>query len=90
VRIVGLNEVGHESANDLMVDGRDLPWLQNTPAQNVWNSWQVTYRDVIVLDRRNVPVAVFNLTEHDLSDPFDYAELKQILIDASVPPAQEE
>jgi len=49
----------------------------------VWVEWNVTYRDVVVLDVDNVPVAVYNLTSHDLANPVYYAELKQILKDAA-------
>ena len=55
----------------------------------VWGAWRVnnlrpeqpgvTYRDVIVLDRENRAVAVYNLTEHSLGDPANYAALKDIL-----------
>jgi len=85
--ILGLNEVGHESGNPEMVDGRDLPWLQDSVEQLVWASWAVTFRDVVILDRDNVPVAVFNLTEHNLSVASEYAALKQLLLDiATLPP----
>ena len=50
VQIIGVNQVGHESQNATMVEGRDLPWLQETADLNVWNLWDVTYRDVILLD----------------------------------------
>ena len=67
VHILGVNQLGHESANDLVCQGRDLPWLQETLDDQVWNKWKVTYRDVVVLDRNNRPAAVFNLTVHDLA-----------------------
>jgi hypothetical protein len=38
---------------------------------------------VVVTDVDNVPVAVYNLTTHDLANPTYYAELKQILKDAA-------
>jgi hypothetical protein len=85
VRILGVNEVGHESGNDLMTTGRDLPWLQDTVVDDVWGDWAPVYRDVVVLNELNQEVAVFNLTVHDLGDPADYDALKQILIDAATP-----
>jgi hypothetical protein len=60
-----------------------LPWLQDTNTANVWASWAVTYRDVLVLNGENVPVAVYNLTEHDLTDAGNYAALKKLMIDAA-------
>jgi len=82
VRILGVNGIESESGNTLMCDGRDLPWLQDTPDEHVWSQWQVTYRDVVILDGDNVPVGVYNLTEHDLNDPANYAELRALLLAA--------
>jgi hypothetical protein len=83
IQILGVNETGHESGNASVTTGRTLPWLQDTASENVWASWQVTWRDVIVLDAQNHFVAVFNLTTHDLSKPADYAALKTLLIDTA-------
>lgn len=81
VRILGLNAIGLESGNAAICAGRDLPWLQDVPDQSVWVSWNVVWRDVWLLDTDNVPVAVYNLTQHNLADPVQYAELKQMLED---------
>src|SRR5213082_3121051 len=76
IRILGVNQAGSESGNDLMCAGRTLPWLQDTIAQNVWGSWAVTNRDVDILDAANVKVDVYNLTVHSLAKPPNYAFLK--------------
>lgn len=83
IQILGVNETGLESGNPAITSGRVLPWLQDTAAQNVWQSWAVTYRDVVVLDAQNFPVAVYNVTTHDLGDPAKYAALKTLLIDTA-------
>ena len=83
IQIVGINEVGYESANDTMTSERALPWLQDTEEDNVWASWNVNYRDVIVVDEHNMLVSVFNLTENDLGDEDTYEALKQQLVDAA-------
>jgi len=85
VVILGVNEVGHESGNELMTSGRDLPWLQDTVVDDVWGAWAPTYRDVVVLDPLNQEIAVFNLTVHDLGDAVEYEALKQIFIAAATP-----
>lgn len=83
VQILGVNETGQESGNAGMTTGRDLPWLQETAAMPVWGPWAVTWRDVIILDRSNRKVGVYNLTLHPLSDPTNYAELKAMLESAA-------
>jgi hypothetical protein len=79
VQILGVNEAGEEADNAVMTSGRSIPWLQDTSQQHVWNSWRVTFRDVVVLDPSNRVVAVFNLTEHDLQYPAERDSLVQIL-----------
>lgn len=81
VHILGINEIGLESGNEAMCENRHLPWLQDTPADSVWASWDVTYRDVVVLDRENRKAAVYNLTVHDLSVEANYDSLKALLIE---------
>jgi len=83
VRLLGVNAVGQESANQLMCQGRVLPWLQDTQAQDVWTSWGATWRDVVILGPDNVRVTVFNLTTHDLSDTTHYYALKRLLLAAA-------
>ena len=86
VDILGVNEGGYESGNDGMRTGRVLPLLQDTASENAWADWDVEYRDVILLDSENVRVGTFNLTDHDLSDPANYAALKALLADLAGQP----
>ncbi len=79
VDLLGVNAVGEESGNASITDGRSIPWLQDASSENVWTSWDVTYRDVVILGGANRRNTVYNLTEHDLSDPASYAELKALL-----------
>ena len=71
-----MNEVGHESANDTMTEGRDIAWLQDTPDQNAWGVWAVRYRDVIVLDPEGTVVGVVNLTDFDLGEAATEEQLR--------------
>lgn len=83
ITILGINDIGFESGNDSITDGRDLPWLQATPEQDVWESWNVTYRDVWVLDGDNVPVGIFNVTGNSLGEQGNYDALRQLFMDAA-------
>jgi hypothetical protein len=60
-------------------EGRTLPVLQDTDETQLWARWEVTYRDVRVLDASGAVHGVYNLTEHDLSDPANVAELQAVL-----------
>lgn len=77
-----MNAEGYESSNEDVCDGRDLPWLQDTTDEDVWDTWDVTYRDVIILDGNNELYDVFNLTTYGLSDSDNYEALMDLLITA--------
>jgi len=66
--ILGVNGVGYESGNPDITDGRDLPWLQDTPEADVWTTWGIAYRDVVVLDGEGAVVGILNLTANDLGE----------------------
>ena len=83
IRIVGINRSGSESGNAGMMAGRTLSLLQDNEDDQVWPQWQAAWRDVIVLDRRNARIAVFNLTQHGLHDADNYAALKAMLLEAA-------
>ena len=83
IQILGINDVGLESANDEMTADRVLPWLQPIAGEDVWTLWQVEYRDVVILGPGNEHLGAFNLTVHDLSDPANYADLLSQLLDAA-------
>lgn len=92
-RILAVNQAGYEDDFALMASGRDLPLLQDTPAENVWMRWNVTWRDVIVLDRQGRFFGVYNLTAHDLRDPRHRADLRAMIraaAHASTPPRMNE
>lgn len=85
IHLLGVNGVGYESGVPQMVGGRFIPLLQDTAEVDAWTAWAVVYRDVIILDRDNVPVGVFNLTDHDLAIMGEYETLKGMLLDAAAP-----
>ncbi|MCK6505598.1 hypothetical protein L6R53_19735 [Myxococcota bacterium] len=54
--------------------------VQDDETARVWESWEATWRDTWVLDGGNEACGVYNLTEHDLSDPVEYAGLYDLLV----------
>lgn len=86
MHLAGVNNQGEQAGNAEMCDGRTLPWLQDTRIARVWQSWQVTERDVVVLDADNKVIHVYNLTDHNLAVAANYAELRGILLTAAGPP----
>jgi len=80
--ILGVNEAGYGN-NEAICEGRDIPWLQDTQEDDWWGTWEITYRDVVILNRDGNEEAVFNLTEHDLGKPNEYAAFKALLLNAA-------
>ena len=80
VRILGINEIGEESGNDGMCEGREIPWLQETQEHPCWGPWGVTYRDVVICDPDNERAAVYNVTVHNLSVGANYDSLKSLIM----------
>ncbi|MBM3880028.1 MAG: hypothetical protein FJ387_09965 [Verrucomicrobia bacterium] len=78
-----MNRTSDSSYNGLATEGRGLPWLQDSFTQNVWSRWGVVYRDVRILDGQNRVVAVYNLTEHDLSQAANREALKALFLAAA-------
>ncbi len=91
IQILGINSFGQETGvTSFTSGGRDLPLLQDVDANSdgasdVWVSWGVRPRDVVILDGNNRQVGVYSLTEHDLENADNFATLKQMLITAATP-----
>jgi hypothetical protein len=83
IQILGINGAGLESGNAAICNGRDLPWLQETPSGTVWIDWEVAWRDVVILDVENRPVTSYNLSTHRLDVPANYETLKGLIRDAA-------
>lgn len=80
---MGVNRIGDNDYNSQITFQRALPWLQDTLEQDVWNKWQVSYRDVRILGPENQIQFVFNLTEHDLSLAENCEALKTRFLEAA-------
>jgi len=89
IAILGVNERGQELGNRPTAEGRDIPLLQDVDSDgdrrsDVWHSWEVEWRDVIIVDQNNVRVGVYNLTTYDLAVAQNYDTLRQMFIDAAM------
>lgn len=89
IQLVGINERGQEPGNAAATAGLTLPWLQDVDVDSdgrsdVFASWQVALRDVVILDGGNAKVGVYNLNTHDLAIAANYATLRQMLVDAAM------
>jgi hypothetical protein len=90
IQLLGVNQRGQEPGNASTTAGRDLPWLQdvdengNSAGDVADDLWDVTFRDVVILDGENEQVGVFNLSANDLGDTEHYNTLREMLVDAAM------
>lgn len=86
IQVIGINEVGQESANNVITSGRDLPWLQDVDANSngdsdIWDEqWQIEYRDVVIVDANQIRRGAFNLTFNDLGETANFDLLKDTAV----------
>ena len=65
-----------------MIEDRVLPWVQDKIESDVWNNWDISLRDFVILDANGDFFYIVNLTDFDPSIESNYNNLKQLLIDA--------
>jgi hypothetical protein len=85
VQILGISEQGYPEGS--IMNGRDIPWLQDMAWADIWTEWAVVYRDVIILDDNNVEILRYNLTSNSLSTQANYDALLGTFEDAATPSA---
>lgn len=88
IQFFAINEIGFESRNDAAASGKDLPLLQDVDddgdgQSDVWTSWDINYRDVVVVDANGEVFDTFNLTINNLANEDTYDELKEIVLEAA-------
>lgn len=86
IRILGINEEGQEFGNSAVT--QSLPMLQDVDSNgdgnsDVWQSWDVEWRDVRILNRQNDQVDNYNLTPHPLSVATNFNTLRDKFIEAA-------
>ena len=94
IQILAVNQIGNASGVSLAGAEGDLPIVQDNPSDDIWNTWHALtpnpsshsgapWRDVNILNAQNEIVETYSLTLYTLSDPQNYATLKQMFVDAA-------
>ena len=87
--ILAINEEGLESGSSQISPDENLPWLQDVDQDangisDLWyDSWNITFRDVVVLDENNSVVDIYNVTPNDLADPTNYNTFRLMLVETA-------
>ena len=94
IQILAVNQIGNASGASLVASQGDLPLVQNNSVDDIWNTWHAMapfpsthsgapYRDVHILNGQNEIVETYSLTLNNLSNPQNFATLKQMFVDAA-------
>jgi len=81
IHLFGINGPGTEGSIPDMVDGRMIPLLQDTIVDPVSGLWGAQHFDLVVLDADNMVATIINLGQNDLTDPANYAAMKEMLLE---------
>ena len=74
-----------ETDNDLMTDGRDLSWLQDTHEMLAAASWNAAYRDVLIVGPQNELMgSAYNLSANNLAEMANRETLKSLIEAAAI------
>ena len=88
--IAGVNEAGFQAGDPPpIVADKTLPWVQDVDGDadsdsDIWDAWDVNFRDLVILDESNEKITVYNLTDHNLAEQANFLELRTMLIDAAM------
>ena len=78
-----MNAIGAEGGNAEICAGRALPWLQDLVDTDLRGAWGAANDEVWLLDEANRPVVVYDVGAHDLGIPANYAQLRDLLVEAA-------
>jgi len=83
VTIIGVGKDEYNSSLDGMIDGRILPWVEDSSSVDypVWDDYGAVQRSAYFLNREGDLIHQFNLTSLTPSDPEDYEYLMDLILD---------
>ena len=96
IQILAVNQTGYGTGSGPSLVGQisSLPMVQDDNFVNIWNSWHASapnpsshsgapWRDVHILNPQNEIIETYSLTLNNLSNPQNFATLKQMFVDAA-------
>lgn len=78
-----MNRTSDASGNPTISAERVLPWIQDTEQDDVWEQWNVTYRDVFIVNGAGELAGVYNLSINDLAVQDNSLALAQMIADTA-------
>ena len=83
ITLLSINMIGSSSGVASFSSDMDLPMVQDTDSDLIWDAWGGEWRDIRILDGENKTYATVNLTTYSLGNSGNYDSLKALLVGAA-------
>ena len=82
VKIIGVGKDQYISSLDGMINGRVLPWVQDSSTSDyvVWSNFEANQRDIFFIGTDGQIDTSFNITPYNPSDPDDVIYIKELIL----------
>ena len=82
VKIIGIGKDQYSSSLDGMINGRVLPWVQDSSSNNyeVWSNFEANQRDIFFINIDGQIDTSFNITSYNPSNPDDVIYIKELIL----------
>ena len=82
VKIIGIGKDQYSSSLDGMINGRVLPWVQDSSSNNyeVWSNFEANQRDIFFINIDGQIDTSFNITPYNPSNPDDVMYIKDLIL----------
>ena len=82
MKIIGLGKDQYYDDLEGMINGRILPWLQDSDSANypIWSNYGASQRDIFFLDYNGMIDTSFSITPYNSSNSEDVEYLKDIIL----------
>jgi len=82
VKIIGIGKDQYSSSLDGMINGRVLPWVQDSSSNNyeVWSNFEANQRDIFFINIDGQIDTSFNITPYNPSNPDDVIYIKELIL----------
>ena len=82
MKIIGVGKDQYISSLEGMINGRVLPWVQDSSSNNyeVWSNFEANQRDVFFIGTDGQIDTSFNITPYNSSNPDDVVYIKELIL----------
>ena len=82
MKIIGIGKDQYTSSLDGMINGRVLPWVQDSSSNNyeVWSNFEANQRDIFFINIDGQIDTSFNITPYNPSNPDDVIYIKELIL----------